>query len=234
MDAVGTGTGEVQVSVRLESSTETTGDAASGLEFWPRLRDSGIAQLFLTFDSIRLYPAHHALPPGPRPRPDSLPPGPRPDSLPPGHRDGRGGGCPADSVGFLEILTDPVTVDAMQLADTLGTLLTSASVPAGDYSHLALRIPAASAVTDSGATVTVVPAHPDSLLRILSRFTVVEGQAIEVQFQVDLDRSVREVPPGSGHWVLMPVFSGKLHGPFEPHRGEPGGHGPRGGRGRGR
>jgi hypothetical protein len=176
--------------VLLPTPIASKSDAPAGVDCRLRLRDSGIAQLFLTFDSIRLYP--------------------RIDSIP------------------IEVLTSPVTVDAMQLADTLGALLTSASVPAGDYSHLALRIPAASAVTDSGVTVTVVPACPDSLLRVLSRFSVVQGQAVEIQIRVDLDRSVREVPPGSGHYILMPVISGTLHLPGGGHRGGPGGQCPGG------
>jgi hypothetical protein len=222
----GTSSGEALLSVRL-SSSGTTSDSPTGILGRLHVRDSGIAQLFLTFDSIRLYPALDSLPCD-RPRPDSLPPGPRPDSLPPGPRRHPRPCCPPDSAGFVEILTSPVTVDAMQLADTLGSLLTSASVPAGNYSHLALRIPAASALTDSGATVIVVPACPDSMLRVLSRFAVTDGQAVELQIRVDLDRSVREVPPGSGHFILMPVFSGELHSAGGGHPGGPGGHGPGG------
>ena len=47
----------------------------------------------------------------------------------------------------------------------------------------------------------------DSQLGILWHFTLVEGETIDIQHRVDLDRSVREVPPGSGQYVLMPVFS---------------------------
>jgi hypothetical protein len=230
-NSLGTGTGEVLVTVLLPTTTASKSDAPAGLDCRSRLRDSGIAQLLLTFDSIRLYPRSDSLPLGPHPRPDSLPPGPRPDSLPPGHPIGPC--CPADSASFIEILTSPVTVDAMQLADTLSALLTSATVPAGNYSHLALRIPSASAVTDSGLTVPVVPMCPDSLLRVLSHFSVVDGQAVEIQFRVDLDRSVREVPPGSGNYFLLPVFSGEMHTPGRGHRGGPGGPGGPGGRGPG-
>lgn len=206
------------VSVRFSTASSSVDGTPAGIG--RPLANSGIARLFLTFDTIRLYPMSDSMPGH----------GPGPDSLPPGH----GHHCrprgPADS-SYVEILTNPVTVDAMQLADTLGTLLTSANVPAGNYSHLALRISAASAITDSGATVPVALASHDSLLGVLGHFSVVEGQAVEIQIRIDLDRSVREVPPGSGNWVLMPVISGAMHRHGDGGMG--GGHGGMGGGGMG-
>jgi len=215
------------VSVRFSAASSSVDGTPAGIG--RPLSNSGIARLFLTFDTIRLYPTSDSMP-GHGPGSDSLPPNPRPDSLPPGHGHHGGLMCPADT-SYIEILTSPVTVDALQLADTLGTLLTSANVPAGNYLHLALRISAASAVTDSGATVTVALASPNSLLRVLGHFSVVEGQAVEIQIRIDLDRSVREVPPGSGNWVLMPAISGEMH--RHGGGGMGGGHGGMGGGGMG-
>jgi len=176
--------------------------------------------LDLTFDTIRLYPAlfDSAVGDG---GVDSLRHGGRhgPGGGPghgPGHVPGEGPGpCDPDSGrNYVEILTDPVTVDVVALGTELSRLIGAAAVPAGDYGHLSLRVVAASALTDSGATVPVTVASRDSLLRVMSRFTVVEGQETEIPVVIDLDRSVREVPPGSGNLVLRPVlFGGEPRGP---------------------
>ena len=69
---------------------------------------------------------------------------------------------------------------------------------------------------------------------------MVEGQQTEIPLVIDLDRSVREVPPGSGTLVLTPVLSsgqpgdpgGPGGGPGHGHGGGPNGPGcPGGGRG---
>jgi hypothetical protein len=134
---------------------------------------------------------------------------------------------------YVEILTDPVTVNVVALSTELSRLIGAAAVPAGNYARLALRVIAASALTDSGAAVPVTVASRDSLLRIMSRFTVVEGQQTVIPVVIDLDRSVREVPPGSGNLVLRPVlFGGGPGGPGGPGgTGGPGGPGGTGGTG---
>jgi hypothetical protein len=193
--------GSVVVGLQARGATLTT-DGSMGRRHLP---DSGIAQLFITFDSIRLYPMA-----------DSTEVVPDPVS-------GRHHGpCPADSGNFIEILTQPVTVDVVALADSLSTLMTNANVPAGTYSHLTLHLANAWAFTDSGAQVSVALVRPDSLLGIHSKFTVADGQATTITITIDLDHSVREVPPGSGAYVLAPVLSGTMHGP-----GPGWGHGPR-------
>jgi len=207
------GVGVVSVSLSRGVQAEDGTVTATGR---PPLPDSDIAQLFLTFDSIRIYPM-----------PDSVPA----DSGRYGGHGPHGPGpfCPPDSTNYIEMLTDPITVDVMTLSETLGTLLDSDQVPEGDYSHLALRISQAWAFTDSGQQVTVALAGPDSLLRVLSHFSVVAGEPTEIEISIDLDRSVHEVPPGSGNYVLKPVLFGEFHGPGGghggPHGGGPGGPG---------
>ena len=146
------GTSQGAVSVRFANGTSTSGmTGSSGLPEVPMwhcpLPGSGITQLSLTFDTIRLFPA---------------------DS------DDDACGAPHDSASYIEFLTSPITVDAMALADSLDAFLGNVVVPAGRYSHIALHISSATAVTSSGETVNVIPASGDSLLIIRSRFTVVK------------------------------------------------------------
>jgi hypothetical protein len=208
-----TGLGEAKVVLHGATTCDSCGPGQPG---WAH--DSGIAQLSITFDILRLYPQ----------RSDSM--GAPPDSArggyPGGHGHGHGPGGPCfpDSAVFVETLVDPVSIDVLGLSTELGQLVTEAQVPAGSYGSLSLRVIAASAVTDSGAAVTVTVAAPDSLLRVLSTFVVADGQGTEIPVYIDLDRSVREHPPGSGQYVLTPVFFA-TEPSAPPHGGPGGGHG---------
>ncbi len=214
----GTSVAQGTLSVRILSGTQTSDKSLlNGGERHP-LEGLGIKQLTLTFGTVRLYLAPDSL------VPDSL------DSLPPWVRhDPRfhhGPPSMPDTASYIDVLPAPITVDMTQLADTLGALLTAVNVPAGKYSHLALGISSASAVTDSGVTVPVAPSAPDSLLRVFSQFTVTAGQTIQIEIKIDLDRSVQEIPPGSGTYVLTPVlFGGEEHGPGPGLGPGPGGGG---------
>jgi len=173
-----------------------------------------ILSLNLTFDTVRVYPA----------RADS-------DSLAPcGGHGPRGHGDPDSAAAYIELLTSPISVDAMELGDTLTSILANATLPSGRYSHLALHIAAASAVTNDSAQVTVSVAGRDSLVRVLTPFTVAEGQTTEVRITINLLRAVRELPPGSGTYVLAPVLAGRGRGPHggPPEGGGGGHHGPGG------
>jgi hypothetical protein len=146
--------------------------------------------LFLTFDSIRVYVA-----------------GAQCDSSGQGWHGGSG------DPEYIEILVDPVTVDAVELDSTLTALLGSAELPTGTYSHLSLGIVEAWAITPEGEEVEViVPGTGDPSLRVMVSFTVEEGQVSAITIVVNLERSLREMPPGSGRIVLMPVLRGESTG----------------------
>jgi len=187
------GASQGAVALRFANGSGSAGGIDTGSGETPSwhcpLPGSGVTQLSITFDTIRLFPAES---------------------------DDEDCGAPHDTAAYVEFLTGPITVDATALADSLDAFLGSVVVPAGSYSHLALHISAATAVTESGETVNVVPACGDSLLVIRSRFTVVEGEAITIRIFIDLDRSVHEMPPGSGNFVLTPFFIADERGPENP------------------
>jgi hypothetical protein len=161
-------------------------------------RDSlDVSALHLTFSSLRVYPVWEC--DGPHDGEDST---------------------------FIEVLTDPVTVDVMDLDSTLAVVLGEADLPVGDYSHLAIDVSEAWAVTDEGLEVPVTLPGAASL-KVLSRFTVADGEVTGIAIVIDLERSIREVPPGSGNLVLRPVLWGEGighhgDGPGDHHGGGPG------------
>ncbi|MGD8395662.1 MAG: DUF4382 domain-containing protein [Candidatus Eiseniibacteriota bacterium] len=148
----------------------------------------------------------------------------------------------SDSCRYLEFTFDAVTVDAADLGTTLTDLLAGLEVPAGDYTHLAIHLADAWGTVDStGATVPVaLPGASDGFLKIQVPFTVEAGSVTQIVITIDLERSVREVPPGSGTFELVPVLRGDVWGPGPgeheqsggPHHGdEQGGGHPQGGGG---
>lgn len=178
---------------------------------------NGVAleSLLLTFDALRIYPANA-------------------DSGCMGTGNGNpdrdhDGDCDGDSAcGYIEILTDPVTVDLPALGEALTELLGTLDVPTGEYSHLALHIAAAEGTTVDGETVEVTIANRDEMLRIRVPFTIEEGMVTEIAIVIDLSRSVREVPPGSGDFVLVPILHGENWGQHEPGQGSHHGDGHQG------
>jgi hypothetical protein len=176
-------------------------------------RGTALSSISLTFDAIRIYPACA----------DSDGVGGNENGNPDRNRHGDCGGSP--ECGFIEILTDPVTVNLSDLGAGLTEQLGTLDVPTGEYSHLAVHISAAEGTTVDGETVEVVIANRDDMLKVRVPFTVEEGYVSAIVLVIDLSRSVREVPPGSGSFVLIPVLHGENRGQHEPGEGNRHQHG---------
>ena len=114
---------------------------------------------------------------------------------------------------YIEVLTDPITVNLAGLDTTLTELLGTLELPQGDYTHLALHVADGWVVTQAGDSVEAdVPGNND-LLKVIFPFTVSDGQVTEIVIVFDLDKSVVEAPPGSGNFKIKPV----LHGAWGSH-----------------
>jgi len=179
-------------------------------------RGTELSSLTLTFDAIRIYPTCA-------------------DSDRVGVENGnpdhdREGDCDGSAeCGYVEVLTDPITVELSILGETLTELLGALDVPSGEYSHLSLHIPTAEATTVDGETVEVTIANRDKMLKVRFSFAIEEGMVTEIAIVIDLSRSVREVPPGSGDFVLIPILHGEDWGQHEPGQEDQHGNGQQGG-----
>lgn len=153
----------------------------------------GIAELYITFDSILAYRA--------------------PDDCDTALCDSTGGirHRQDGDAEEIEIIIDPVTVEILELGNTLTALVAEASLPEGRYVKLTLGLSGAWAVADDGQIVPVsVPPHGDPLLNVIAPFEIIAGETVAIVLEVDLENSIRELPPGSGELYLAPVLRGDL------------------------
>ena len=187
--AAGTGLGMLAVSIQaigtlnddVEGVTATAGNGDSGSK-----KRTPLADLFITFDSIRVYPVSE-------------------DSS---MHQGDGEGVGDSTCVPIEFLVDPLTLNAADLDTSLALLLGTLDLPAGDYSHLSVRIVEAWVVTEDGETYPVELPGDNEYLKVGVRFTVADGQVTEIMIRFDLARSVVETPPGSKVFILKPVMHG--------------------------
>ncbi len=103
----------------------------------------------------------------------------------------------------------PLTLNAADLDTSLALLLGTLDLPAGDYSHLSVRIVEGWVVTEEGETFPVELPGDNEYLKVGVRFTVADGQVTEIMIRFDLARSVVETPPGSKVFILKPVMHGE-------------------------
>ncbi|NNC39451.1 MAG: DUF4382 domain-containing protein [Acidimicrobiia bacterium] len=161
----------------------------AGKTAWPPPSIAGIAELHLSFESVVAYRVS--------------------DTLVGGHH----GIVEAEPV---EILIEPVTVEVMELENTLTAFLAEAQLPEGHYTKIELGLAAVWAVTTTGSVIPVaLPARGDSLLRVIAPFDVTNEEATALVLVIDLGRSLHEFPRGSGEYVLRPVIRSEI----APHEG---------------
>ena len=178
-----------------------------------------LAAVWITFDSIRVYPAcdDSAGDDTTGEGEDSTSAATRWNGLSFLHddHDSTGGGDDSTHADcdYIEVLTDPITVNLAGLDTTLTELLGTLELPQGDYTHMALHVADGWVVTQAGDSVEAdVPGNND-LLKVIFPFTVSDGQVTEIVIVFDLDKSVVEAPPGSGNFKIKPV----LHGAWGSH-----------------
>ena len=185
----GSGLGMLAVSMQ---AVGTLNDDVDGLMAVAGNGDSGakkrtqLTDLFLTFDSIRVYPVSE-------------------DSA---MYQGDGEGDGDSTCVPIEFLVGPLTLNAAELDTSLALLLGTLDLPAGDYSHLSVRIVEAWVVTVDGETYPVELPGDNEYLKVGVKFTVADGQVTEIMIRFDLARSVVETPPGSKVFILKPVMHG--------------------------
>jgi hypothetical protein len=178
-----------------------------------------ITSLFMTFDSIRVYASCECA--------DSTM---WDDSDPCGGNRYRGehdDDHPEGPQGeYFELLTEPVTLDVMDLGPALTILLGTMELPAGDYSHVVLHVTDATVVTLDGETVPVtLPEDGGVFVPVAIRFTILDGEVTEIVIVHDLTRSIHEEPPGSGKFFITPFMEGHhQHGDHEHGGGDGGEH----------
>ncbi len=180
-----------------------------------------LAGLFVTFDSVRVYPACE-------------------DSVDDGGLDTTGTDTTSAAAWYgpldegeegehdgdcapLEFSIDPpVTVDVAGLDSTLTEVLGALEIPMGDYTHLTLRLADSWVVTETGDEVPAeLPGGDQNWLKVIVPFTVEDGQVTAIVVAFDLSRSVVEAPPGSGNFKIKPVLHGHV-GQGSSHHGEGG------------
>ncbi len=205
--AAGSGveTGTLALGLRLDNGESAKSESISPLP-------EGMVDLFLTFDSVIAWRAVGTF--------DSLGmTGEDCDSS------GAGMGRPhgMGEMEPVELLIEPVTVGVGDLGETLTALLGESALPEGFYPRLELGLSGAWLVTDADSVINVaLPVRGDSLLRVISPFDVVNGETTALVLVVDVERSLYEMPRGSGEYVLRPVIRGEVvpHGEmtgWHPH-----------------
>jgi hypothetical protein len=197
-DGAVTGTlGVIDVRLSTFDAGGIEGSAQAMVLGGGRLEDlEDIAALFMTLDAVRIYPAGADT----------------------------SAGEPIEC-NYLEFPIEPLTVDVTELDATLTELLGTLTVPEGDYTHLAIHVAELWAENTAGELVEVrLPGESEPLLKVLVPFSVVGGEVTEIVLAVDLARSLREVPPGSGEYLMIPVLRGDVTwGPGPGHHHQEGG-----------
>ncbi|MBD3335298.1 MAG: DUF4382 domain-containing protein [Candidatus Eisenbacteria bacterium] len=233
------GEGQLIVGLSVASDPETPfpGDG------FPDGETVELAALYLTINGITAYhmpetPDSSCMPGDGPQEPDGDPPGPRHgDPAGPHGDDPPGPHGPHGLCEPVELPIDPITVDVTALDSTLTVLLGAGDLPAGAYSHLELGLSDAWIVTLEDEEIPVsLPARGDSSLKVMTRFSVEEDGVTGIAIVIDLERSVREIPPGSGQYILRPVLWGERgNGEEDQWRHQHGRHGdgPGGGEGPG-
>jgi hypothetical protein len=119
----------------------------------------------------------------------------------------RGSTVPADSdsvSGWQVLSTSPMTVDLLTLRNGVFTQLAVATVVAGSYTQLRLKLGAGSTVVVDGVTHPLfVPSGLQSGLKIQGPFNVPGGGVADLLLDFDAARSI--VLTGSGTYILNPV-----------------------------
>jgi hypothetical protein len=130
----------------------------------------------------------------------------------------------SDSVsGEWLVLSDgSATYDLLDLRNGVFVTIGEASVPAGRYSQVRLRIGSGSTVVVNGTTYPlVVPSGAQSGLKLVGDFDVPDGGVFDIGLDFDAARSIHET--GNGTWMLRPVVkvmpvtaSGSIRGQIVP------------------
>ncbi len=106
--------------------------------------------------------------------------------------------------GWSTISTDSVRVDLIALQNGVLRALTTATLPAGVYDQVRLKLGAGSTVVVDGVThPLVVPSGQTSGVKVNGPFTITEGQTLELALDFDAAHSVHET--GNGTWMMVPV-----------------------------
>jgi uncharacterized protein DUF4382/carboxypeptidase family protein len=110
----------------------------------------------------------------------------------------------------------------MKLQNGVFTTIGEASLPAGTYTQIRLKLGAGSNVVVDGTTLPLkVPSGMQSGLKLIGTFNVPPGGTTDVGLDFDASRSLHET--GSGQWMLKPVVkaftmtaAGSIHGIVVP------------------
>jgi hypothetical protein len=215
----GSGMGLLAVSLNATGSVNDPSTAASTGQLPQDPARTSISALWVTFDSIRVFPACDD-----SAGDDST--GNGDDSTfaaspwhglsllgDEGDSTGEGDDSTHTDCDYIEVLTDSITVDVAGLDTTLTSLLGTLDLPQGRYTHLALHVADAWVITQDGDSVQADLPGRNDLLKVIFPFTIADGQVTDIVIVFDLDRSIVETPPGSGNFKVKPV----LHGAWGPH-----------------
>jgi uncharacterized protein DUF4382/carboxypeptidase family protein len=126
------------------------------------------------------------------------------------------------SGGWQTLSTTTKTYDLMKLQNGVFTTIGEASLPAGTYTQIRLKLGPGSNVVVDGTTLPLkVPSGMQSGLKLIGTFNVPPGGTTDVGLDFDASRSLHET--GSGQWMLKPVVkaftmtaAGSIHGIVVP------------------
>lgn len=107
--------------------------------------------------------------------------------------------------GEWVVLSDgSATYDLMDLRNGIFATIGEASVPAGRYNQVRLKLGSGSTVVIDGVThPLVVPSGEQSGLKLVGAFTLPEDGSLDIGIDFDAARSLHQT--GNGTWMLKPV-----------------------------
>jgi len=110
--------------------------------------------------------------------------------------------------GWVEISSDPQTIDLLTLANGNFMVLGEGELGAGLYSQIRLFVDSASIGVDGQAYPLEIPSNINTGLKLVHQFTINEGATYELVLDFDVNRSIVTMgPPHNPHgYKLKPTI----------------------------
>ena len=109
---------------------------------------------------------------------------------------------------WINVTVDTQTVNLLDYSNGNTIEIGTATVPAGRYSQVRIKILNAEVVVDGASQPVTVPSGSQSGLKLLANFEIVEGTTHEVVLDFDANRSIVSTGPPSNprSYILKPTI----------------------------